>query len=607
VIARGERMLLAPSPRVFALCACVATLLLSLYFGWQLLGWQPAVGDEFALRWQALLLSSGRLFARSELNSEFFSTIETLDVDGRWFAQFPFGWPAMLSVGVRFGVPWLINPLFAGLGAIGVYQFVRGIDDELTARVTTLLFALSPFVLFMAGSQMTHTAALAFLWLALSAVPRWRAADNRASAYRAAALIGLGVGLAASIRPFDAVVVAVVVGAFQVRIAMRNRWLAPSIALQCAVALIPVVLVLAANRATTGAVLPLAYDVLNGPEHRPGFHLTPLGFVHTPYRGVYIVSSYLMKLDVGLLGWPVPAMVLVVVSLALMRRATVWDRLLLAILGGMLLGYLSYWSESSFFGPRFLITVAPIFLLYIARLPRALRERIKSPIERTAVALLIPIWIIIAWDTPAKEGRLYGVHELARLYNMHAQSGPPIVEAVARAGITKAVIFIPEGWHARLTARLRALGMRPLIAEQIVSQEDACTLQQYLDATDQLPASVSRDDRQRIVVQGTEKTIAGRKLADQQPSDQLSLVPERQLTAICLDEFARTTSLGVSLAEMLPHQEIGPNGELTGVVYARDFGARNERLKSRFGDRPWYVANVSGVPRSLVVKLVQLR
>jgi hypothetical protein len=314
-----------------------------------------------------------------------------------------------------------------------------------------------------------------------------------------------------------------------------------------------------------------------------------------------------MKLDVGLLGWPVPAMLLVVVSLALVRRATVWDQLLLAILGAVLLGYMSYWSESSFFGPRFLITGAPIFLLYVARLPRALRERIKSPIERTTVALLLPIWIIIAWDTPAKQGRMYGVHELAREYNMRAQSGPPILDAVSHAGITKAVIFIPDGWHARLTARLRALGMRPLIADQIVSQEDACTLQQYLDATDQLPPSVSREERQRIVVAGMERSTAGRKLVGQQPSDQLSLVPGRQLTPICADEFARATSHGVSVAEMLPHGEIGPNGELTGVVFARDFGARNERLTTRFGDRPWYAANVSGVRGSLVVKLVQLR
>jgi hypothetical protein len=43
------------------------------------------------------------------------------------------------------------------------------------------------------------------------------------------------------------------------------------------------------------------------------------------------------------------------------------------------------------------------------------------------------------------------------------------------------------------------------------------------------------------------------------------------------------------------------------VVYARDFGARNERLRGKFGDRPWYLAKISGVPGSLEVRLDQLR
>lgn len=607
LIARGMRILLAPGSRMFALFAFGITLLLALYFGWRLFGWQPAVGDEFSQRWQALLLRSGRLFARSEPHGEFFSTIETLDVQGRWFAQFPMGWSAILSIGVLIGTPWLVNPVLAGLAAIAVYQFARATGDEVTARVTTLLFTISPFIIFMAGSQMNHIAALACVWMALAALARWTAADDIASAGRPAALIGLGVGLAATIRPFDAAVVACMIAVFQIRIAMRKRWLVRSIALQCAVAVIPVVLVLAANWATTGAPLPFAYDVLNGPEHRPGFHLTPLGFDHTPRRGLYIVSAYLMKLDVGLLGWPVPAMLLVAGSLALQRRASAWDQLLLAILGAVLLGYMSYWSESYFVGPRFLISVAPIFLLYIARLPAALRERITSPTLRTAAALLVPLWITVALTTPATEGRLYGVREIARLYDMRAQSGPPIAAAVARAGLTKAVIFLPEGWHARIAARLRALGMRPLLVERIVSQEDACTLQQYLDAADQLPATVSVGERANLIMQRLERSEPARKLAGLPPSDQLSLVPGRRLTADCVAELEHARSLGVSVAEMLPHQQIGVNGELAGVVYARDFGHRNERLRDRFGDRPWFLARVSGVQGSLEVTLDPLR
>jgi hypothetical protein len=600
---RVSRLLLGPRPRAFTLIAFAATVLLSLYAGWRLFGWHPAVGDEFSQRWQALLLSQGRLSARAEPNGEFFSTTETLVVGDRWFSQFPMGWPALLALGTRLGVPWLLNPLLAGCAAVAFIQFARAATDERTARTAAVLFAMSPFVIFMAGSQMNHLAALAFIWTALAALPRWTAASDNRSAMRAASVIGLCAGVAATIRPFDAAVVALMIGVVQLRATMTNRWRVRSIALECGLAMVPVALVLLANRATTGAALPFAYDVLNGAEHRPGFHLTPLGFEHTPRRGLYIISAYLMKLDVGLLAWPVPALLVVVATLALQRRVTAWDGLMIAIMAGVLCGYFAYWSESYFLGPRFLLVIAPVFLLYTARFPVVVRERIARPTLRRAVLLLVPMWIVVALAAPPKDGRLYGVRELARLYTMRGQPGPLIADAVTSAGLTKALVFVDDGWHARLTARLRALGMRPLIAEELVAREDACAIQLQLDSAERLPPTVPMPARINRVVQGVMASDRARPLANLPPSDQLALTPGRPLADVCKRELGRVPSLGVSVAEMLPYTPLTANGELSGVVYARDFGPANARLKGRFGDRPWYVARVSGEPRSLAVRL----
>ena len=42
-------------------------------------------------------------------------------------------------------------------------------------------------------------------------------------------------------------------------------------------------------------------------------------------------------------------------------------------------------------------------------------------------------------------------------------------------------------------------------------------------------------------------------------------------------------------AMFLAHQTLGDDGRVGGaVVFARDLGARNERLRERFGDRVWY-------------------
>ena len=46
------------------------------------------------------------------------------------------------------------------------------------------------------------------------------------------------------------------------------------------------------------------------------------------------------------------------------------------------------------------------------------------------------------------------------------------------------------------------------------------------------------------------------------------------------------------MAELLPFETLTANGEIGGaIVYARDFGPRNELLRPAFGDRAWFVAH----------------
>ena len=76
---------------------------------------------------------------------------------------------------------------------------------------------------------------------------------------------------------------------------------------------------------------------------------------------------------------------------------------------------------------------------------------------------------------------------------------------------------------------------------------------------------------------------------------------------VCEREFMRARGEGASLAEMLRYQQLDANGAQTGVVYARNFGSRNERLRARFGDRAWYVARVTGTSASRAVQLEPYR
>lgn len=587
---RAMRLLLAPSPRAFALGAALFTALAALGFGWYLFHWLPITGDEFSQQWQAHLIASGRLFARSEARPEFFSTAETLDGGGRWFSQFPVGGPAILSLGLKAGVPWLVNPLLSGIAVIGFYRFVAVTGDERSARTSALLFALCPFFLFMGGSEMNHTATLACVTTAFAALAAWHASAGGTQATRAAALLGTAMGIAATIRPFDAAIVAAGIGVFQLATLRQRPELRRSLLAQTLAGCIPVAALLASNWVTVGSPFTFAYDALHGAAHRPGFHVTPLGYDHTPRRGLYIISAYLLKLDAAMLAWPIPSIPLVVAALLLQREESRWDRLLLGVLAVLLAGYAVYWGESYFLGPRYLFIALPIFLVYVARVPNLLRDRFHSPTPRLAATLLIPLALVISWLSPPMDSRISGVWGLAEPSRVNG-SEAALLHADAKRNVPpQSLVFIDDGWHARLAARLRLVGVRPLMAEQIASHTDACTVQSALDDIER-SAAIDPGQRTAMLMARVEGDQPAAPVQGLSPVTQLAFVPGRALPEACQRELGRP-AMGMTFAELLPYEPISASGVLDGpIVYARDFGARNELLRSRFGNRAWFVAH----------------
>jgi hypothetical protein len=380
-----------------------------------------------------------------------------------------------------------------------------------------------------------------------------------------------------------------VIGLFQLRAIRRNRILAGSLVAQVVVGCIPVALLLATNAATTGDPLVFAYDALNGHAHRPGFHLDPMGELHTPRRGVFNVSAYLLRLDATLLGWPVPALLLVVVALAWQRRADEWDELALGIVAALLVGYWYFWGEGRALGPRFLFTGAPIFLLYVARFGSVLRERVTSPLWRRAATVIAPLWIALAWLLPADVAQPNGVWALARRARERPVATRLIDEALTAERPRDALVFVADGWRARLIARLGALGARPFTAQKIVEYYDACRIQQLLDSAEHVAPAV----RSRFVFSTLDRAPHAAKVPGMAVADQLALEPGRPLSPACEAELATAQSQGADYARFLPHNATDAEGRLDGnIVFARDFGARNTLLRDRFGRRTWYRARI---------------
>jgi hypothetical protein len=256
----------------------------------------------------------------------------------------------------------------------------------------------------------------------------------------------------------------------------------------------------------------------------------------------------------------------------------------------VLLGYAYYWGEGSFQGPRFLYVVAPVFLIFTTRMPSVLLERVNRPFARSVVGLLVPLWLAVAWLSPASSSQAFGAWSLSERARQYDSVTTLITTAAAERRLDNAVVFVPEGWHARLAARLRKLGARPFAAQLIVGHYDACALQQLLDSAEQTPSLAAHQTQ--FVFSALDQQPSARSVAGLSALDQLALTPGRPLSAPCRQELQNARS-SVDFARFLAVESLDSLGQLGGkVVYARDFGARNAVLRDRFGDREWYVAKV---------------
>lgn len=587
---RAVRLLESPSDRAFAVGSALLVFALSAFFAQYCFGGTVYSVDEVAQRWHARILLSGHLSLPVPPHREFFSTNEVLDAGGKWFSQFPIGGPAVFAFGLLLGVPWLVNPALAAFTAWNIHRFASRCFDRTTARAATLLFALSPFVLFMSASEMNHVATLAFVTLALAELARWATSDDRGTVTRSAIAMGFALGAAATVRPMDAALAALAIGGFQVVSAWREPMRRQSLLAQCFAGAIPVAFLLYANAKTTGQPMLFGYDALNGPAHRPGFHVDPMGVPFTPLRALSITSGYLMKLNRYLFEWPIPGLLVIVVALTTIRRTTRWDLLLLGLIGMIVGGYALYWFDGFFVGPRFLYAAIPAFVIFAARAPRAvaerLCERVRWPVAARAALLVMPLCVAYAWAMPTGVSSV----QLRAFYYRQQRAKLKVNPAreAAAAHLTNALVFVPESWHARLVARLRNYDMRPLEASRALASVDACALQGALDAEDSLPASSSAEHLARVF--RTARAAGAAQLVPGMPSEEvISLVPGAMPTAACLREANLDQQESMPYALFLSQQEVEPDGRIGGnIVFARDFGERNELLRARYGDRTWY-------------------
>ncbi|MCJ7579665.1 MAG: glycosyltransferase family 39 protein [Candidatus Aminicenantes bacterium] len=390
----------------------------------------PHVHDEVAYQFQSKIFLQGKLFVKSPCVPEAFNYPHIIN-NGKWYSQYPPGYPLLLMPFVLVGLPWLLNPFFAFLSIIVFYFLGCELYNRKIGLLTALFGTLSIWFLLMSSTMMAHTSCVFFISTFLLGL--WRLIQGPSVAH--ALIAGFGWGAAFLIRPYSTVLISLPFFLYYFIRLVRNFKMEIKFALVLGTVLVlSVSTLMGYNYLTNGDPFRLGYIELYGPQHELGFGRTGYtSTAHSPLLGFQNVYNNLSILNKTFMGWPLSSFWLLIPlfwswkSTSLERKK---DYILLLAFTFLLVGYFIYWAFHVFLGARLLFEGIPILLLLTAKgayvLPQLLGRIsfIKMHIVKPLLVILLilftsysffirfPDWIrpkYSEWFTDIIDSNLQGV------------------------------------------------------------------------------------------------------------------------------------------------------------------------------------------------------
>lgn len=527
----------------------------------------------------------GQVFSRGQLNvptpddPPFFSTLMVVDHGGRTFSHFAPGWAALLALGILLGIPWIMAPLCAGLSAYGLYLLLReNGEGQKGALFAGLLLASSPWVVFNGASWMNHIPALAFVVLGSAALVR---GIRRPDSWAFSGIGGALLGLATLIRPLEGVAFGLPATVW----IMVRAWREPSARRSLAAfgigGCLSMGMLLGYNWLQHGGAMTFGFDLQWGTGHGLGFHEAPWGPDHTLLRGIQLLNGYFLALQMLFSEAPVPALLPAFVALLLVRRLDALDRYLLTGSLLVLLGYVSFWGEGDYLGPRYLIPLAPIIAIWTARFGRVLAQRKDGPGYRRWGNLTVVLMVISGW--------MMGVPARWEYYSQSLPFRRVDVSAMTQAAAADALILVPSPWSSQVLARLRGTGLSRQRAQWLHDRIGLCRLDVALSHGRQSETAGPQEVEQLLLPLTADSAGMVRDLQTGAPGDPFAGIEGANGSAATLCEmrlFLEQTKGGYL---QLPfYAALGPTWTGDGAIVARDLSEENPRLLSAFPDRRVY-------------------
>ncbi len=535
---------------------------------------RPLLIDEIVQVFQAHIYASGHLTVPVSPHPEFFSMLHVVDTGSRMYSQFPPGGPAFLALGVLAGAPWLVGPIAGALSVWLFSQIIRFTDPDRSARWrlgATVLFAVAPFGAFMFGSHMNHATTLLALLVATYGLARATRAEGAGPWWGFVA--GLGLGVAATIRPLDALAFALPAAVWLGARAVRDRSALPAFLASGLGVAVPFAAMAWVNVQTTGAPFLFGYEVLWGASHGLGFHASPWGEAHTPARGVELLTLYVTRLQTYLFETPFPSLLPAVAGLALAPRGLrALDRFLLAsaaLLGAL---YFAYWHDGFFLGPRFVFAWLPVLVLWSARAPWIVLDRVADSIRPRAAAALSGFLVTGALLAATASLPVRLAQYRSGLTSMRVDFGA----AARAAGATQALVFVRESWGSQIVTRLWARGVSRSATAALYAGVDACALDRALRELERTDTRGAVAERSLTPLLADSAKVRSSPLS---PDSTEKVLPGATYDAPCLAGIQADRSGYTHLVPLALERT-------SGNVYVREFGARDSLMLAAYPDRP---------------------
>jgi hypothetical protein len=369
----------------FALVAAIWITGVAAFLSYFVYQNHPHIPDEVIYLYHARYFAEGWLTVPAPPVPEAFSLYMIPERSANWYSIFPPGWPAVLAIGVLLGVPWLVNPLLAGLNVLLSYVLVQELYDRRVARIVVLLLCVSPWHVFMSMNFMAHTFTLTCALAGSLAMAHAKRSGKTSWGLAA----GLATGVVSLIRPLDGFIVGILLGAWAIGLVGSRLKALPFAAFLFGAGIVSA-LTLPYNRLLTGDafVFPLTayYEEYFGPKTN-AFGFGPergLGWAldafpgHTPLEAVLNALLNIFSVNIELFGWSIGSLLacaLILGSGRIQKNDYSMVGAIVAVVGF----YSFYWFNGGpDFGARYwYLTLLP-FLILTARGIQYLEQTLKS-------------------------------------------------------------------------------------------------------------------------------------------------------------------------------------------------------------------------------------